>query len=497
MLTESKSELFGHPKGLFVLFSTELWERFSFYSMRAFLVLYMFNALMISQQASNEIYGAYLGFVYAAPFLGGMLADRLLGQRRAIVIGGFLMAAAQFTLAFHALQLRAGHSPQTLYMSSLFFLALGLLAAGNGFFKPNISSIVGSLYTQGDARRDGAFTIFYMGINIGAFLAGFSGQIAEGVGWHWGFLLAGTGMLIGQVIFFAGRGLLQGKGLPPDSGLLKQRGVLGIPNALAITIGVALFIPLAALLMSNPKYVQNLALVVAVPILVYLLWECKRAEPGEGARMVVIIVLTCFSMLFWAFFELAGSAINLFANQHVERNVSWFGRTFELKASLLTASINPLFIVLLGIPFAKLWVWLARKRMEPSSPLKFSLGLLQLAAGFVMLYLGSLQTVNGGKCNVWFLVLGFLLHTTGELCLSPVGLSTITKLSPARMVGTFMGVWFLASALGNVLGGWVGGKTEHTGFSSVFFWIAVTAAAASVLLFALVRPLKRMMHGVK
>ena len=491
MLTESKAELFGHPKGLFVLFSTELWERFSFYSMRAFLVLYMFNALLISQQASSEIYGAYLGFVYAAPFLGGMLADRLLGQRRAIVIGGFLMAAAQFTLAFHALQLRAGHSPQTLMMNCLFFLALGLLAAGNGFFKPNISSIVGSLYTQGDARRDGAFTIFYMGINIGALLAGISGEVAQKGGWHWGFLMAGVGMLIGQLIFFVGAGPLKGRGLPPQA---RSETTRRSRNILAIVLGVLVFVPVAGYMMAHPTYVQRLAVIVAVPILIYLLWETARATREEGHRMLVIIFLCCFSCLFWAFFELAGSAIALFTDRHVERTIPWYG---ELTASLLTASTNPAFIIILAIPFAKLWVWLDKRRMEPSSPLKFSLGLLQLAAGFCALYIGAVQAGSNGKSSLGWLTLGFLLHTTGELCLSPVGLSTITKLSPVRMVSTFMGVWFLSSALGNVLGGWVGGTTESYGFDVVFKWIAVTAAGASVLLFLLVRPLKRLMHGIK
>jgi POT family proton-dependent oligopeptide transporter len=492
--TKEPGEFLGHPKALFVLFFTEMWERFSFYSMRAFLVLYMTKALLITQQTSNEIYGAYLGFVYAAPFLGGMLADRLLGQRRSIVIGGILMAAAQFSLAIHAYQIHAGISSSSLAMNCLFFLGLGLLSAGNGFFKPNISSIVGSLYTQGDARRDGAFTIFYMGINIGAFLAGFSGQLAENFGWYWGFFIAGVGMLIGQIIFFFGGPMLRDKGLPSNPLALHERWYFGLHKSIALTVAVAVFIPIAAFLMANPKYVQNLAVLIALPILVYLLWEIKRSTREEGARMFVILVLVCFSMLFWSFFELAGSALNLFADAHVERTVPYFG---ELKASLLTASINPFFIILLGIPFAKLWVWLAKKQAEPSSPLKFALGLLQLAAGFLVLYVGAVKAGPGGRCSVLFLALGFFLHTTGELCLSPVGLSTITKLSPARMVGTFMGVWFLASALGNVLGGWVGGTTEHAGFSAVFFWITATAAAAAVLLALFVRPLKRMMHGVK
>lgn len=517
----------GHPVGLYVLFSTELWERFCFYSMRAFLVLYMTKAMLVSQKVSNEIYGAYLGFVYAAPFFGGMLADRLLGQRRAIFIGGILMAIAQFSLAGHALmidkqpptesvvaqaaadpaaaakdaesELKAGaeeaadphHEHAPVHM--LFFAGLALMAAGNGFFKPNISTIVGSLYPQNDARRDGAFTIFYMGINIGALLAGFSGQMAESYGWYIGFLIAGIGMIASLVVMAMGKGLLQGQGLPPDPQALRRPWHFGIPKAGALGVAVIVFIPVAAYMMSHPTYVQSLAVIVAVPILGYLLWEAARSPREEGQRMLVIIVLCCFSMMFWAFFELAGSAINLFADAHVNRQ--FFGK--ELGASLLTASINPAFIILMAFPFAKLWVWLNKKNAEPSSPLKFALGLMQLAAGFFLMYLGAVQAGTTGRCNITYLVLGFFLHTSGELCLSPVGLSTITKLSPARLVGTFMGVWFLASALGNVFGGLIGGFTENAGFDTVFKWIAITGAAAGGLLLLLTPFLKKMMHGVK
>ncbi len=485
--------MLGHPVGLFMLFGTEMWERFSFYSMRAYLVLYMTKALLFSQQVSNEIYGAYLGFVYAAPFVGGMLADRLLGQRRAIVIGAVLMASAQFTLAAHSLlSPDAGAPPAVLNM--LFFVALGLLAAGNGFFKPNISSIVGALYERGDARRDSAFTIFYMGINVGAFAAGFSGQIAESFGWHWGFLLAGTGMLLGLLIFLLGGHLLMGRGLPPRVGALVERSLLGLPKALLLAVGVAVFIPVSGYLISNPGFVQGLAVVVAVPIIGYLVWEAVRSTREERDQMFVVIILCSFSMLFWAFFELAGSAINLFTDAHVQRTLPLVG---ELKASLLTASTNPLLIVLLAPLFSWLWIWLERRRWEPASPLKFAMGLLQLGAGFLVLYFGATQAGETGRCNILYLMFGFLLHTTGELCLSPVGLSTMTKLAPARLVSTVMGVWFLFTALGNVLGGWVGGKTEHHGFGQVFLWIAGTTAGASVLLFLVSRPLKRMMHGVK
>jgi POT family proton-dependent oligopeptide transporter len=501
-LSASKpGEFFGHPKGLFVLFFTEMWERFCFYSMRAYIVLYMTQALLFSPKTSNGIYGAYLGFGYAATFIGGMLADRLIGQRRAIYLGGTLMAVAQFALAGHALLVpapAAGAEAQSVGLfvglNMLFFLALGLFDAGQGFFKPNISTIVGSLYEPGDSRRDGAFTIFYMGINIGAALAGFSGQISQTVGWHWGFLLAGGGMILAQVIFFAGRHTLLDKGLPPRPHALRDASFAGIPGTLVFILGITVFVPVAGYLLSHPAWVQNVAAWFVIPVIAYLLWEASRGTTEERGRMIVIVVLCCFCTLFWAFFELAGSALNLFADEHVDRVVPIFG---ELTSSLLTASINPVFIILLGIPFARLWVWLDKRRMEPSSPLKFALGLAQLGAGFLILYFGAVQAGTTGKCNVLYLVLGFLLHTTGELCLSPVGLSTVTKLSPARFVGMFMGVWFLFTAMGYVVGGWVGGLTEDLGYAEVFKVITMIAIGAGVLL-GLVSPLlKRMMHGVK
>jgi POT family proton-dependent oligopeptide transporter len=415
----------------------------------------------------------------------------LLGQRRAIYIGGCLMALAQFTLATHSLLVRSGRPLEALH--PMFFAGLGLLACGNGFFKPNISTIVGTLYKVGDQRRDSAFTIFYMGINIGAFLAGFSGQIAETWGWYLGFLLAGTGMIASLVIFSAGLRELAGKGLPP-AGASLTRARFGVPNFVLVLIGVAVFVPAAAYLISKPGYVQSMAVVIALIVLPYLLYEAFRGTREEAGRMIVIIVLCCFSMLFWGFFELAGSTITRFTDNAVDRVVLGI----ELKASLLSQVINPLLIIALSIPFAGLWIWLDRRKLEPSSPVKFSLGLFQLGLGFLMLYFGAAQAVNGNKAALIWLVLAYFFHTTGELCLSPVGLSMITKLAPARLVGMFMGVWFLSSALANVItGGAVGRLTQKYDFGPVFLGIAGTTGAAALLLFLLSPALRRMMHGVK
>lgn len=489
--------LMGHPRGLFVLFFTEMWERFSFYSMRGILTLYTTMVVLaaMGQDAAgaqaDQIYGAYLGFVYATTFVGGILADRLLGQRRAIYIGGTLMALAQFTLAGHALLVRGGTPVAEL--NWMFFTGLGLLSCGNGFFKPNISTIVGTLYKQGDARRDVAFTIFYMGINIGAFMSAFASGFAEQQGWHLGFLLAGVGMLLGMGIFAFGLKSIEGKGLPPEGATLSGTGRFGLPNGLLLVIGIVLLVPVVAWLISNPQWVQSIALIIAGPIVLYLLWEATRGNREEAGRMIVILVLCTFSMMFWGFFELAGSTITRFTKEAVDRQVF----SYEIPATFLANSVNTLLIILLSIPVAGVWVWLDRKRLEPSSPLKFALGLAQLSLGFGMLFIGAKQAETSGKSALVWLLLGFFFHTTGELCLSPVGLSTITKLAPARLVGMFMGVWFLSSALGNVLAPWVAGVREGGTYVEVFPRIALITAIGAGVLLVLVKPLKKMMHGVK
>jgi POT family proton-dependent oligopeptide transporter len=500
--SKTPGELLGHPKGLFVLFSTELWERFSFYSMRGIMTLYMVNIVLVTMAAekgveaaggfADQVYGAYLGFVYSATFVGGMLADRLLGQRRAIYIGGFLMAIAQFMLTTHALLVGSVYRPGELNV--LFFMGLGLLACGNGFFKPNISTIVGTLYEQSDARRDGAFTIFYMGINIGATASSFASGAGQKWGWYLGYLFAGIGMLASLVIFFRWRAHIAGRGLPPPGATLVGRGRLRVPNVVPLTLGVLVFIPLAAYLISQPAWTQNLAKIIAIPVLVYLLFEVFRASREEAGRMIVIIVLCILSMVFWGFFELQGSTIIRFADLHVNMKVLYW----ELPTAFVGNVVNPALIILLGIPFSWLWVWLDRKRLEPSTPLKFSLGLLQLGLGFLLLWVAAAQAGPTGKGSLVWLVLAYLVITTGELCLSPVGLSMVTKLAPARLVGVFMGMWFLCSALANVFtGGVVGPLTEKYGFASVFLGIAGLIGASAVLLFLLTPLLKKLMHGVK
>lgn len=513
-------EFLGHPKGLYVLSSTEMWERFSFYSMRGILTLYVVSIVLAKMTAekgaeftggiADQVYGAYMGFVYSAPFIGGMLADRLLGQRRAIYLGGVLMALAHFVLTTQAVLVSGVHHAVHIWrlhwsvdipavfepgqLNWVFFTGLGLLCCGNGFFKPNISTIVGTLYTPQDGRRDAAFTIFYMGINVGAWASSLASGAGQAWGWYLAYLLAGLGMIVSLINIASGRKWIPGRGLPPAGATLTGRGRLGVPNAVPLMLGILVFVPLAAWMISHPEWVQNLAKIIAGVVLVYLLFECWRGTREEAGRMIAIIVLCVFSMVFWGFYELQGSTIIRFADLHV--NLRIFG--WNMPTAFVTNILNPFLVIAMCIPFTWLWVWLDRKKLEPSTPLKFALGLFQLGLGFLVFWIAAKEAQGGGKASLWYLMLSIFVFTTGELCLSPVGLSMITKLAPARLVGVYMGVWFLSSAVANVItGGEVGSRIQKMGFADVFLFIGGLIIASAVLLFILTPLLKRLMHGVK
>jgi POT family proton-dependent oligopeptide transporter len=416
----------GHPKGLYLLFTTEMWERMSYYGMRALLVLYMVSAsekggFGWSQAKALQLYGLYTGLVYATPVIGGFLADRFLGQRLSVTLGGILMMLGQFTLAM------PGHS------EALFYGGLGLLVVGNGFFKPNISTMVGGLYEPGDVRRDGAFTIFYIG---------------EKFGWGWGFGSAGVGMALGVVTFlaFANR-LLGNVGKAPKKAESKSSTAVAAAPAAALT----------------------------------------RAEVD---RIIVILVLALFVVFFWAAFEQAGGLMNLYTDAKVDRSV--FG--WEVPTTWFQA-VNPLFIMLLGPIFAEVWTGLGRKGKDPSIPAKMAMGLLLVSLGFVFMLGASKQSEAAGKAALMWVVAAYFFHTAGELCLSPVGLSMVTKLAPARFASLLMGVWFIANAVANYLAGVIGGYAEKLGEFDLFMAIAVATAAAGAVLLGLAPMLKRMMHG--
>jgi proton-dependent oligopeptide transporter, POT family len=636
-----------HPPGLFLLFFAEMWERFSFYGMRALLVLYMIKGFMKADDGTAyAIYGAYGALVYATPYLGGILADRVLGSRLAVIWGGLLMAAGHLVLAVEH--------------EWAFFTALGLLICGNGFFKPNISTMVGALYPARSGKRDAGFTIFYMGINLGAALAPLvCGYVGETYGWHYGFGLATVGMLTGVVTFVAPAGLarflialatlavvvtmvftargntmqlllnapialallvaglvsmvqLGRGGVPHDVGR-PPANELGRSKAIRVGIMVATLaaVPVFALLCSKTTAATIVLNGVGLLAFGSLAVVAARSSKVECQRLIVVLVLCFFSLLFWAFFEQAGSSVNNFTDRNVDRVVNdtpvkagqmfesvpvtqeFLGQTinghtwtlvevdaaekarmnaetlreataekaqleaakqpvpeslnaaiaeaskppetplpeyarsgyasFEatpdnerlglavggevIKASVFQAA-NPTFILLFGLPFSLLWGWLGVRGRDPSAPFKFGLGLIQLAAGFACLWMGALSADTNGMVAMGWLLMGYLLQTTGELCLSPVGLSLVTKLSPKRVVATIMGAWFLATSFSHLLAAGIAKFTappaENAGslgpvetlalYQDVFGYIAVAALASGLLALAVSPILKRMMH---
>ncbi len=623
--------LAGHPTGLFALFFAEMWERFSYYGMRALLVFYIMKGFLgFGDTDAYKIYGAYTALVYMTPFFGGLIADRLIGPRRAVIFGGALMALGHLLMGIEA--------------EIPFYVALALLIVGNGFFKPNISTMVGQLYPDGSSQRDAGFTIFYMGINLGAAAAPLlCGFIGERYGWHYGFGLATIGMLVGLAVFWMPVGVARilillgalgaGLGLFTLEGglLLLVNGFVGIAiitaavvafvalgrgglpegigdlpedpsnqTMLAVSIGTLAMVPIfAGLVWANrtmtlvPDAVVEsvsanagavgpvvtavlhsvssptglILTITGVIALGFILVNAIQGTKVERERLFVVVVLMFFSMLFWAFFEQAGTSVNNFTDRNVDRvqeervlteadvgttvaltlTQEQLGYTFEGKPFTMDKldeareaeklevqwkvekehvgmgvggraipastfqSANPIYIVLFGLVFSALWRELGKRGMDPPAPVKFSMGLGQLGLGFLVLWFGAQSADARGMVPVTFLLLGYLLHTTGELCLSPVGLSMVTKLSPKRLVSTVMGAWFLATAFSNLLAAVIASFTgvEHGGgaeggipvpletvnvYGSVFFQIGVAACASAVFLLVLSPVLTKFMH---
>ena len=650
--SEEGPTVFGHPTGLFNLFFAEMWERFSYYGMRALLIFYMMKGfLKYNDSRAYTVYGAYTALVYMTPFIGGMLADRLLGQRVAVIIGGLLMAG--------------GHLIMGVEHQLAFYVALSLLIVGNGFFKPNISTIVGTLYPAGSHRRDGGFTIFYMGVNLGAAMSPLlCGYIGEKYGWHYGFGLATLGMIVGLAVFVMPNVVTQGLiaigtgaavlallffrannlaaillnifvaicltsaagisilalsrgGLPAKAGA-HPSGKVSLGAVGMVLLGVAIVIPIITLFVSGFSIVTKdgspvqiiseasiakfkegggpliqiagvfmeevskpaglLLTVTGILAFGYLILSTLRLEKIAKQRMFVVLTLTFFSMLFWAFFEQAGSSLNNFADRNVDRvsesrlvtedhvgtvikiqptqeqlgyqngdkmftldqldalrateenkkktdfEINWTvtkenvgmgiaSREEELAASMFQA-INAVGILIFGLIFTALWTFLGARGLEPSTPVKFSLGLLQLGLGFAVFWYGAINADQRGIVAVAWLVLGYVLHTTGELCLSPVGLSMIAKLSPKVLVSTVMGAWFLATAFSQYLAAIISQFTgvSHGGgdeniipvpletvnvYGDVFKQIAIAAIICSGICFALSPLLKKWMHTDK
>ena len=437
---------FGHPRGLSTLFFTEMWERFSYYGMRAFLILYMTapvaaGGLGFDVPRASSVYGTYTGSVWVTPILGGLVADRILGAYRSVLLGGIVIALGHFTLALRALP--------------FFYTGLALIVIGTGLLKPNATTLVGSLYDEQDARRDAGFSIFYMGINLGAFIGPLlAGGLAQKVDWHLGFACAGVGMTLGLIQYVLGRDRLR-----PAMERVASR-VRG-----------------AAPVAGSPARAGGGAMLGFTPV--------------EWGRIAAVVVFFVFAALFWAAYEQAASTLNLFVDRYADRTVlgwtvpsSWF------------VAIQPLFVILLSGVFAWLWVWLGPR--EPSTPAKFSLGLLFVGLSFVLLLpAGAIAQRGGGVLvsSLW-LVGAYFLQVVGELCLSPVGNSAVTKLAPPRIVGMMMGVWFLSIGAGNKLAGWVAGLSASVPLTTLFGALAAVTLVAALVLFLLLQPVRRLMGGV-
>ena len=487
---EEGRTILGHPRGLFVLFFAEMWERFSYYGMRALLIFYLTQHWLFSDERSGIIYGAYTALVYITPVLGGYLADRYIGQRKAVLYGAVLLTFGHFLMGFEG---TGGQDSSTI---SLFWLALSFIIVGSGFLKANISVIVGQLYPRTDVRRDGAYTIFYMGINLGAAIGSLlCGYLGQTYGWSYGFGAAGVGMLLGLIVFIWGKPLLMGRGEAPDPVRLRS-SVAGIRLEWMIYLVGILAVVGIWQLIQYQEVIGWLLLVAGIILVAYVMMTAVVKLDREARdRIFAAMFLILGSILFWALFEQAGSSLNLFTDRHVDRA--------GVPASMFQ-SINAIYIVLLAPLFALLWTKLGRAGLEPSAPAKFGLAMLQLGLGFLVLVWGAQAAGMENLTPVIFIFLIYLLHTTGELCLSPVGLSAMNRLAPAHMASLIMGTWFFASATGNFAAGLIAAATgseaasgEGAGKETVLAvyttvgWVAIAFGVAVVVVSPLI---KRLMH---
>jgi len=449
----------GNPLSLSTLFFTEMWERFSYYGMRALLVLYLVNSLNYSESEALHIYAVYTGLVYLTPLIGGYLADRYLGAQKSIFIGGLTMMIGHFLMAF----------PDYLY------LAIGMLIIGNGYFKPNISSLLGRLYKSNDLRRDSGFSIFYVGINLGAFLAPLIvGYVGETINWHYGFAIAGFGMLAGLIQFSYG----QNKIIKEDT--THQSKKLKLADWGFILIISIINIPLILLILEVNQVLNNfffeILLASIVIIFSYLFTRKKQlfSVKEDLKKIIYIGVLSVFVIFFWVGFEQAGGSLTLFANNSVDRN--FLG--FIIPASFFQ-SINPLIIILIGPMIANFWLRVDRSKSNINTPQKMALGLLLLAGGFFLITL--VNSSSSSNISLWWLVGVYFLHTLGELCLSPIGLSMVSKVSPKKIASLMMGFWFLSSAVANFMAGKLPGILESNNLD-LFTFLTVTSVVAGLLL---------------
>jgi POT family proton-dependent oligopeptide transporter len=503
------SEILGHPKGLFVCFGTEMWERFSFYGMKYLLLLYLTKYHLYTDAMGLDVLGGYAAMVYAMPVIGGLLADRYLGMRKAVIFGGCLLVLGHLGMAIEGEQ--ASRVGDVINRDEgalqVFYFSLALIVIGVGFLKPNISTIVGKLYEIDDPRRDSGFTIFYMGINIGAFSAALlCGYLGETYGWAYGFGAAGVGMMFGLVTFIRGQPHLMGHAEPKDPALLKERGYAGLSKEKTIYLSAIAGVIAVWQMLQFHAVVEATLNIMSLAVLGGLAWFLtQRCTRVERERMVVLIVLTMSTVVFWALFEQSAASMTLYADRVLNRNflgVQWTAAQF--------GSLNAMFIFLLAPGFAWLWTSLGKRGIEPSTPVKFSLGIAQAGLGFGALVIGATMPDESGRVAAIWLILAYMLHTMGELCLSPVGLSAVTKLAVPSVVGVMMGSWFLATAYSEFVAAQLAKmatvETEagqvadiglalarYTELFDTLLWVGLAFAAFMLVISPL---LKKWMHGI-
>lgn len=493
----------GHPKGLYLLFMTEMWERFSYYGMRAIFMLYMTKMLLMDSADASNIYGSYTGLVYLTPLLGGYLSDRFLGNRRSIEIGGLLMALGQFVMFFSAST--AGTPAIT-----LMWVGLTLIIVGNGFFKPNISTMVGQLYPKNDKRVDSAFTIFYMGINLGACIAPIiCGTLAEKVDFKWGFLAAGIGMIVGLLTFIAQKNKLLVDFERKPLGLAVNKFGGAQWGMVAGALALIFFLMNFKTMFGSDLDVIGYLIYGAMIVMPLIIFTNKSLTKDERDRILVIFILAFFVIFFWSAFEQAGASLTIFADKNTDRTI--FG--WEMPASFFQ-SVNALAILALAPIFSALWLNLGKRNLEPTSPKKMAMGLALVALGFVVIAIGVKGVSDTAKISMFWLLALYVIHTCGELCLSPIGLSMVSKLAPLRFSSMLMGTWFLANAAANkfagtlsalIPGGGEDGKGQKvtsflgyhiTNLYDFFLLFVVMCGIAAIILFILSRWLEKKMHGV-
>lgn len=502
-----------HPKGLYLLFFTEMWERFSYYGMRAIFTLFMIKALMFDKALASEIYGSYTGLVYLTPLIGGYMADRYWGNRRAILVGGILMAIGHFCMF-----LSASNYDNLAFAQPMLFLGLGFLIMGNGFFKPNISTMVGQLYPAGDKRVDAAFTIFYMGINLGAFLAplvcGWFGDTGNAADFKWGFLAACIGMIVSILSFellknkFIVTPTGEGVGMVPAKQELTESDAnapkMPLTQMIIWTIAsLGLFAALYHLLDLGVVGATIFSITIIAPMAIV---TDKSLTFIEKQRIGVIYILAFFVIFFWAAFEQAGASLTFFAEEQTDRNLAGV----EIPTSFFQ-SINAVLIIILAPLFAVIWTFLGRRNWEPSSPTKQALGLLFLSIGYLVIAFGVKGLDPSIKVSMMWLFSLYLLHTVGELCLSPIGLAMVVKLAPAKFASLLMGVWFLSLAAASKFAGILSALYpdpalpaapkfvgfEIAGLYEFFMIFVILSGVAAAILFVLTKTLQKMMHGVQ